>query len=131
MANFKLEQCSSTNTFIVGFGESFTPMVKQIYSFSDGLTGETICGTVRSIERISPTTYSAITQYDNCNECIIDIPRSANTEYEVCEICCDCGSTGSTINLLTPPHPVYTDGYGTPVTQLNMVVIGGPNGLNS
>jgi hypothetical protein len=67
----------------------------------------------------------------NCEDCGIEPPRSAGTEYEVCEICCDCGSTGSTINLLTPPHPVYTDGYGTPVTQLNMVVLGGPNGLNS
>jgi len=25
---------------------------------------------------------------------------------------------------------VWTDGYGTPVTQLNMIVIGGINGLN-
>jgi len=130
MANFILEQCSSTTTFIVGFGESFNPIVGEIYSFSNGLTGETICGNVISITP-SSTTYSAMTLYDNCNECIIDIPRSANTEYTICEICCDCGSTGSTINLLTPPHPVYTDGYGTPVTQLNMVVIGGPNGLNS
>jgi hypothetical protein len=129
MANFILEQCSSTNTFIVGFGESFTPMVGQIYSFSDGLTGETICGTVRFIERISPTTYSAMTLYDNCNECIIDIPRSANTTYEICEVCFD-GSVVTVYNL-TPPHPVYTDGYGTPVTQLNMVTLGGPNGLNS
>ena len=72
--------------------------------------------------------------YYNCDNCVFDNtrqPRSAGTEYEVCEICCDCGSTGSTVNLITPPHPVYTDGYGTPVTQLNMVVLGGPNGLNN
>ena len=72
--------------------------------------------------------------YYNCDDCVFDNtrqPRSSGTEYEVCEICCDCGSTGSTINLITPPHPVYTDGYGTPVTQLNMVVLGGPNGLNN
>ena len=129
MANFILEQCSSLNTFIVDFGV-VTPTTGETYSFSDGLTGETICGTVIS-GTASPTTYSAMTLYDNCHECIIDIPRSAGTEYEVCEICCDCGSTGSTINLITPPHPVYTDGYGTPVTQLNMVTLGGPNGLNN
>ena len=64
-------------------------------------------------------------------ECGEEPPRSAGTEYEICEICCDCGTTGSTVNLITPPHPVYTDGYGTPVTQLNMVTLGGPNGLNS
>jgi hypothetical protein len=57
-------------------------------------------------------------------------PRSANTESTVCEICCECGATGSTTNIITPPHPVWTDGYGTAVTQLNMIVIGG-NGLNS
>ena len=128
MANFILEQCSSTTTFTVGFGESFTPRLGEIYSFSDGLTGETICGTILT-GTTGATTYSAITQYDNCNECIIDIPRSANTEYTICEVCFD--GTVVTVYNLTPPHPVYTDGYGTPVTQLNMVVLGGPNGLNS
>jgi len=58
-------------------------------------------------------------------------PRSANTESTVCVICCECGATGSTINQVSPPHPVWTDGYGTPVTQLNMIVLGGPDGLNA
>ena len=71
MANFILEQCSSLNTFIVGFG-AVTPTTGETYSFSDGLTGETICGTVIS-GTASPTTYSAMTLYDNCHECIIDI----------------------------------------------------------
>jgi hypothetical protein len=128
MANFILEQCSSSNQFTVGFGVSFTPITGQTYSFSNGLTGETICGTILT-GTTGATTYSAITQYDNCNECIIDIPRSANTAYDICEVCSD--ETVITVYNLTPPHPVYTDGYGTPVTQLNMVVIGGPNGLNS
>jgi hypothetical protein len=128
MANFILEQCSSSNQFTVGFNETFDPASGETYSFSDELTGETICGTIIS-ETTGSTTYSAITQYDNCNECIIDIPRSANTEYTICEVCFD--GTVVTVYNLTPPHPVYTDGYGTPVTQLNMVVLGGPNGLNS
>ena len=128
MANFILEQCSSSNQFIVGFGVSFTPITGQTYSFSNGLTGETNCGTILS-GTTGATTYSAMTLYDNCNECIIDIPRSANTEYTICEVCFD-GSVVTVYNL-TPPHPVYTDGYGTPVTQLNMVTLGGPNGLNS
>jgi hypothetical protein len=128
MANFILEQCSSSNQFTVGFNETFRPILGEIYSFSNGLTGETICGTVMSITP-SSTTYSAMTIYDNCDECIIDIPRSANTTYEICEVCFD-GSVVTVYNL-TPPHPVYTDGYGTPVTQLNMVTLGGPNGLNS
>jgi hypothetical protein len=128
MANFILEQCSSSNQFTVGFGVSFTPITGQTYSFSNGLTGETICGTILT-GTTGATTYSAITQYDNCNECIIDIPRSANTEYTICEVCFD--GTVVTVYNLTPPHPIYTDGYGTPVTQLNMVTLGGPNGLNS
>ena len=128
MANFILEQCSSSNQFTVGFGVRFTPITGQTYSFSNGLTGETICGTIIS-GTTGSTTYSAITQYDNCNECIIDIPRSANTAYDICEVCSD--ETVITVYNLTPPHPIYTDGYGTPVTQLNMVTLGGPNGLNN
>ena len=67
--------------------------------------------------------------YFNCIECDIDntiLPRSANTENFICIP--DCEFTGST--AVTPPHPVWTDGYGTEVTQLNMIVLGGPNGLN-
>ena len=55
-----------------------------------------------------------------------DQPRSANTENFICIP--DCEFTGST--AVAPPHPVWTDGYGREVTQLNMVVLGGPNGLN-
>jgi hypothetical protein len=128
MANFILEQCSSSNQFTVGFNETFDPASGQTYSFSNGLTGETICGTILT-GTTGATTYSAITQYDNCNECIIDIPRSANTAYDICEVCSD--ETVITVYNLTPPHPIYTDGYGTPVTQLNMVTLGGPNGLNN
>jgi hypothetical protein len=131
MANFILERCSSDDQYIVGFDGRLNPQTGDTFSFSDKLTGETICGIVITGTNES-TTYSAITEYNDCFDCVKETPRSANTEYEICEICCDCGTTsGSTINLLTPPHPVYTDGYGTPVTQLNMVTLGGPNGLNS
>ena len=131
MANFILEQCSSLDEFIVGFDGRFEPASGETYSFSDGLTGETICGTVIS-GTAEVTTYSAITQYDNCNECIIDTPRSANTETAICYTCFSDVNNGTAFYYTnTVPHPVYTDGYGTPVTQLNMVVLGGPNGLNS
>ena len=129
MANFILEQCSSSNQFTVGFGVSFTPITGETYSFSDGLTGETICGTVLSPTLPLPTTYSAMTLYDNCHECIIDIPRSANTEENICiEI---CGPSGNTVTSVPSPHPVWTDGYGTQVTQLNAITLGGQNGLNN
>ena len=100
----------------------------DVISFSSS-TGDVTCGTVGGRGNPGDTSYTAITIFDNCDECIIDIPRSANTTYEICEVCFD-GSVVTVYNL-TPPHPVYTDGYGTPVTQLNMVTLGGPNGLNS
>ena len=33
--------------------------------------------------------------------------------------------------VVTLPHPVYTNGAGREIYQLDMVVIGGENGLNS
>ena len=53
---------------------------------------------------------------------------SANTETIICQEVC----SGSTTNVVqvTPPHPVYSDLTGGTVTQLNMIVLGGPNGLN-
>ena len=95
-------------------------------------SGTPFCATFEGLSELGVTNYHYSSgPFSLCEDCGEEPPRSAGTEYEVCEICCDCGSTGSTINLITPPHPVYTDGYGTPVTQLNMVVIGGPNGLNN
>jgi hypothetical protein len=75
--------------------------------------------------------FTAVEFYFNCTFCESSIaspppPRSANTENFICIP--DCEFTGST--AVAPPHPIWTDGYGTPVTQLNMVVLGGPNGLN-
>ena len=63
--------------------------------------------------------------------CTGNIPRSANTEVLVCEICNDFTTGDITLNQITPPHPVWTDGYGTSVTQLNMITLGGVDGLNS
>lgn len=52
---------------------------------------------------------------------------SANTETFICVP--DCEFTGST--AVAPPHPVWTNGSGDSVIQMNMVVLGGPNGLNA
>lgn len=57
-------------------------------------------------------------------------PRSANTETLICQEICDTDG-GKTVTEVTPPHPEWTDNYGTPVTQLNMVTLGGMKGLNS
>jgi hypothetical protein len=50
---------------------------------------------------------------------------SANTQSVVCVH--DC--SGNTVTL-TPPSPVYNGLSGNTVTQLNMTVLGGENGLN-
>jgi YVTN family beta-propeller protein len=74
--------------------------------------------------------FTAVEFYFNCTFCessVVNSPRSANTENFICIP--DCEFTGST--AVAPPHPVWTDGYGREVTQLNMVVLGGPNGLNA
>jgi hypothetical protein len=39
--------------------------------------------------------------------------------------------SGTTATTITLPHPVYTNGAGRDIYQLDMVVIGGENGLNS
>ena len=44
-------------------------------------------------------------------------------------ICRVCDSNSAT--TVTAPHPVYTNGAGREIYQLDMVVIGGENGLNS
>jgi hypothetical protein len=77
------------------------------------------------------TLYS-LAPFVNCEVCeFLTTPRSGGTEYIECVICCDCGASGSTVTQVSPPHPVWTDGYGVPVTQLNMVTLGGMFGLNN
>ena len=67
--------------------------------------------------------------YFNCDDCVFDNtrqPRNAGAEVDICIPLCD----GSVVSV-NPPHPEWTDGYGTQVTQLNMITLGGPNGLNN
>jgi hypothetical protein len=68
--------------------------------------------------------------YENCDACSVQLPRSANTESNVCVIICN--TTGGTEAILVePPHPVWTDGNGAAVTQLNAITLGGMYGLNA
>ena len=110
----------------------------QIYNFGS-LTNYSVSdqqGNCFSITNVCPIPlteegFTPVAFYLNCFICNEEnpdnAPRSANTETFICIP--DCEFTGST--AVSPPHPVWTDGYGTPVTQLNMVVLGGPNGLNA
>jgi hypothetical protein len=54
---------------------------------------------------------------------------SANTQTVICQEI--CVGSGTTVTQIIPPNPVYGDLTGGTVTQLNMVVLGGTNGLNS
>ena len=133
--NFSFIRCGTSEeinieatNFCTEYGVPTTGITYEIQFGSE----TPFCATFEGLSESGETNYHYSSgPFSLCENCGEEPPRSAGTEYEVCEICCDCGSPGSTINLITPPHPVYTDGYGTPVTQLNMVTLGGPNGLNS
>ena len=85
------------------------------------------CPLEPNYDTITPTS-----TYYNCLTCYLEntrFPRSANTESFIClQICTE---SGSTVVSVSGPHPEWTDGYGTQVTQLDMFTLGGPNGLNN
>lgn len=57
---------------------------------------------------------------------------SANTETVICYTCNSDLNNGVAQYYTSPvPHPVYSDLTGGTVVQLNMVTLGGPNGLNA
>lgn len=66
--------------------------------------------------------------FSTCLECLP--PLSSGTEVSICQVCTD--SSGNTIATeIIPPHPTWTDGSGRSVIQLNMIELGGQNGLNN
>ena len=88
------------------------------------------CATFQGLSESGETYYSFVSgPSSGCEDCGEEPPRSANTETFLCQEICTSG--GTTTISITPPHPVWTDGYGTAVTQLNMITLGGINGLNN
>jgi uncharacterized delta-60 repeat protein len=75
-------------------------------------------------EGTTPTELSSFLEFSSCTECFNFIINSGN-EYLMCEVC-----SGDTFTV-NPPHPVWTNNYGTAVTMLDAIVLGGPNGLNN
>ena len=106
----------------------------DVISFSSS-TGDVTCGTVGELIGDAPSSYTAITIFDSCYECTTlfdyESPRSAYTEQIICVQVCDDMSGSTVVVAVNPPHPVWTDNYGTEVTQLNAVTLGGINGLNN
>lgn len=62
--------------------------------------------------------------FDNVHDALA--PLSANTEYFMCIR--DCSGNTQSINV---PHATYTNAQGKAVVQMNTIVLGGQNGLNS
>jgi len=117
--------CESTN---------IVPQLGQIYQILNVETGFILCveftGTTSSRAETWNFKDGPEVNCETCQDKIFNYPRSANTEVLVCEVCCPCDISGSTFTV-TPPNPVWTDGSGIAVTQLNMIVLGGENGLNN
>ena len=133
MAVYLVDSCQGGDQLEVDEG-SLTLSPGDVISFSS-LTSGVICGTVGESIPAPSAPYTAITIFDSCYECTTlfdyESPRSAYTEQIICLQVCD-GISGSTIVVaVNPPHPVWTDNYGTEVTQLNAVTLGGINGLNN
>ena len=131
--NFSFIRCGTSeeinieaNNFCTEYGVPTTGITYEIQFGSE----TPFCATFEGLSESGETDYHYSSgPFSLCENCGEEPPRSANTAYDICEVCFD--GTVVTVYNLTPPHPVYTDGYGTPVTQLNMVTLGGPNGLNS
>lgn len=131
--SFAFERCDNTDPIYVSittFCDTYggLPISGSVWNLLNLETSENICATF-----ISPSVDSGVTvwepygePFNGCGDCNISIPKSANTEVTICVELCD-----QSVVSVTPPHPEWTDGYGTQVTQLNMVTLGGPNGLNN
>jgi len=63
-----------------------------------------------------------ISNFGNVPEALA--PISANTESDVCVHDCD----GNSI-LIKTPHPTFTNGRGKAIVQMNLVQLGGENGV--
>lgn len=99
--------------------------IGQNYRICEGEILGCLCVTITGITNDSfPIDFNITGPFTSC--LCEDTPRSANTESLICVTLCD-----QSVVSVNPPHPIWTDGYGTQVTQLNMVTLGGPNGLNS
>jgi hypothetical protein len=70
--------------------------------------------------------------YDDCNECNDSRDTiSAGTNYKYCQIVCNDSNQNTTVSAKTVNHAVWTNGANVDVIQMNSVVLGGFNGLNS
>jgi hypothetical protein len=127
---FIFSECSDSESIVFINVNEFNTIPSFLQSYYLELTGSTGCYVFEDWSPGDEPTDSIsfiLGPYEECNVCEgYNIPTSANTAYTLCTLDCD----GNPIELQFP-HPVWTDGYGNAVTQLNAVQLGGPNGLNN
>ena len=127
MANYQIQSCDGLISLTVN--SNLDELISG-NTYYITFTGETNpgCFTVgKETGDIEEDGISSVIGYTDCLECFQEAP---NTETIICQEVCDLSGGTRTVSV-TPPHPVWTDGFGTQVTQLNMVTLGGVNGLNS
>jgi hypothetical protein len=128
--NFKFIRCSTSeeiNIDAINFCDEYgVPTTGITYEIQYG--SETpFCATFSELSPTGETNYHFSSgPFPLCEDCENPPPISAGTETIMCVI--DC--SGNTITVV-PPHPTYLNEYGKAVVQLNMVELGGMNGLNS
>jgi len=132
--NFEFVSCLDDQVFVEIDAQSILdiPQLNKTY-FLDTEEGTNGCftflGGYTGGTPSQETLNKSVGPFGLCEECCENcLPISANPEYNVCVICCPCG-TGTTVNEITVPHPVFTGLYGNSVTQMNSVQLGGQNGL--
>lgn len=108
------------------------PTIGLIYFMDTGeFSGECLEFISFIIERNGETILTnpeILSTYTTCLDCLP--PLSSGTETDICQICVD-SSGNTTATFVNAPHPTWTDAYGRSVIQLNMIELGGQNGLNN
>ena len=134
--NFSFIRCGTSEeinieatNFCTEYGVPTTGITYEIQFGSE----TPFCATFEGLSESGETNYHYSSgPFSLCENCGEEPPRSANTETVICYTCFSDVNNGTAFYYTnTVPHPVYTDGYGTPVTQLDMVTLGGVNGLNN
>ena len=131
----KAVYCDLPTENVVLSWSAFTesPTINQVYKycFDNEGTIECFCIIIQSQtnDRILDV-ISNIGPIDSCFDCAnYGIVYSAGTPYEACVIC--DGPSGTTVNSVSVPHPIWTRPDGTSVMLTDAVQLGGMFGLNS
>jgi hypothetical protein len=133
----RFQNCDDGTIYAFETSDYFTeqteiPIIDLIYYMNTSVLSG-ICLQFLSIESsrngdIILTTPEILNTYTTCLDCLP--PLSSGTETDICQVCID-SSGNTTAIFIDAPHPTWTDGRGRSVIQLNMIVLGGQNGLNN